>query len=314
MIKHLLLLPLLVASVIGWSQLSETEIYVLDDSDTLWGTLCSPQEKIDTTQTLVLIIAGSGPTDRNGNNSAMKNNSLQMLAYDLSKFGIASIRYDKRGVGASRNAFKNERELTFDDNVNIAEHFYDLAVQEGFSDIVIAGHSEGSLIGILLSERKSPKGYISLAGAGRPIQDVLKEQYEATAPIVRDSAHVIIDILASGQYVDTLSPWLYSVFRPAIQPYIISWMKYTPSEELAKLTCPSLVIQGDNDLQITVEDANNLGKSLDEDHTIIIKGMNHVLKKVEGDKKENMAAYNDPSLPLHSDLIFSIVSFIKDLH
>lgn len=313
MIKKFLFLPLFLYSVIGWSQLAEKEVFVVDDGDTLWGTMCSPQKKIDTTQTLVLIIAGSGPTDRNGNNSVMTNNSLKMLAHDLSKFGIASIRYDKRGVGASRNAYKNERDLTFEDNVDIAEHFYNLATQKGFGKIVVAGHSEGSLIGLLLAERKSPYGYISLAGAGRPIQDVLKEQYEATAPIVRDSAHVIIDLLASGQYVDTLSPWLYSVFRPAIQPYMISWMKYTPSNEIQKLTCPALVIQGDQDLQVTVEDANKLSESLDDNHLVIVEGMNHVLKKVGTDKNENKAAYNNPSLPLHTDLIFSIVSFIKEL-
>lgn len=296
----------------GFTQIKEKEIFVVDSEDTLWGTLCSPQNELDTSQTLVLIIAGSGPTDRNGNNSAMKNNSLLMIAHDLSKFGVASIRYDKRGVGASMRAYIPEEEMTFEDNVNIASHFYDHAIALGYEKIVVAGHSEGSLIGILLSQMKNTSGFISLAGAGRPIQDVLKEQYESTAPIVRDSAHVVIEMLAKGQKIDTLSPWLYSVFRPAIQPYIISWMNYAPQIEIDKLKCPSLIIQGTNDLQVTEEDAKTLSKNQPEENLIILEEMNHVLKKV-GDESDNKAAYNDPSLPLHPDLIFSIISFIKQL-
>lgn len=313
MIRFVVLILFFSISTLGFAQTHEREVFVLDQNDTLWGTVCSPQVDIDTTQTMVLIIAGSGPTDRNGNNSVMTNNSLQMLAQDLSKLGIASIRYDKRGVAASANAFKPEAELTFEDNVLIAGHFYDLVAQSGYQNILIAGHSEGSLIGILLSQQRTPIGFISLAGAGRPIQDVLKEQYEATAPIVRDSAHVIIDHLASGKKVDTLSPWLYSIFRPAIQPYIMSWMQYSPVDEISKLTCPSLVIQGDQDLQVQVVDAKNLGTNLTEDNVVILEGMNHVLKKTGDNKADNKASYNDPFLPLHPDLIFSIVSFIKDL-
>ncbi len=313
MIKTILLTALLLVALGGWSQLTEKEIFVLDEQDTLWGTLSSPQKSLDTSQTLVLIIAGSGPTDRNGNNSAMTNNSLMMLAHDLSKFGYPTIRYDKRGVAASAGAYKTESELTFEDNVLIARHFCDYAAQLGYQKIVIAGHSEGSLVGILLAQERNPYGFISLAGAGRPIQDVLKEQYQATAPIVRDSAHVIIDLLASGKKVDTLSPWLYSVFRPAIQPYIMSWMKYDPVAEINELSCPILVVQGNQDIQITVEDATLLAADLPEKSLAVIEGMNHVFKKVGSDKQENKAAYNNPALPLHADLIFTIVSFLKQL-
>lgn len=310
MIKFIASFLLLALSFQLRAQLTEKEIFVVNEQDTLWGTLTTPQLEIDTNQACVLIIAGSGPTDRDGNNNIMKNNSLKMIAHDLSKMGISSIRYDKRGVGSSFGAYKNESDLTFEDNVMIAGDFYDLAVSFGYSKLFIAGHSEGSLIGILLSEKKSPYGFISIAGAGRPIQHVLKEQYEATAPIVRDSAHVVIDILASGKRIDTLSPWLYSVFRPSIQPYIISWMQYNPVDELKKLTCPVLVLQGDQDIQVSTEDAYALTYN-DSIELHVLDGMNHVLKKVGTDLSKNRASYNDPTLPLHEDLIFSIGAFIK---
>lgn len=292
-------------------QSTDQEIFVTSSEDTLWGTFSSPQPSIDTNQTLVLIIAGSGPTDRNGNNSVMKNYAYKMLANDLSKFGVASIRYDKRGVGESTAAYIQEDSLLFSQNVTDASLFYQWAQEKGFRDIVILGHSEGSLIGMLLAQQTTPKGYISLAGAGRPIHEVLKEQYQSTAPIVRDSAHKVIEILASGQKIDTLSPWLYSVFRPSIQPYIISWMQISPTSEIQKLQCPILIVQGDQDMQVATIDAEQLHAANTNSTLAIIGGMNHVLKKVSSDKKENKASYNQPDLPLHPDLVYEIMSFLK---
>lgn len=295
-----------------FAQTSTKEIFVVDSKDdTLWGSITYPNGSSDTSQTLVLIIAGSGPTDRDGNNNVMKNNSLLFLSKELAKFGYPSIRYDKRGVGSSFNAFIREDSLTFENNVNDAQLFYEYAIAKGFSKITIAGHSEGSLIGILLANQMKAHKYISLAGAGRPISEVLKEQYEKTAPIVRDSAHKVIDILAQGTRIDTLSPWLYSVFRPQIQNYIISWMQINPKVEFQKCQSAILIVQGEKDLQVTVEDAKILKENCENCEMILIKDMNHVLKKIGEDPKENKNSYNNPNLPLHSDLILGIVNFLK---
>jgi len=301
---------LLTVSIIG--QTSEKIIFTTIEEDTLWGTFTNTQTTIDTSQTLVLIIAGSGPTDRDGNNSVMINNSLLLLANDLSKLGFPSIRYDKRGVAASQNAFIPESKLTFNQNVIDAASFYDYASSLGYKNIAIAGHSEGSLVGILLANQKQAYKFISLAGAGRPIAEVLKEQYENTAPIVRDSAHVVIDILAQGTRVDTLSPWLYSIFRPQLQGYIISWMAISPADELAKFQNPSLIIQGDTDIQVSTKDAELLKASSTLSKLVIIEGMNHIFKKAPLDRDINKKTYNNPELPLHPDLVFEVVNFLKN--
>lgn len=256
--KTLSCIVLLLVNFSIFGQLSQKEIFTVMDNDTLWGTFSNPQEDIDTSQTLVLIIAGSGPTDRDGNNHVMKNFSLQMLGNDLTKFGFPTIRYDKRGVAQSANAFIPESELTFNQNVLDAESFYNYGKTLGYENVAIAGHSEGSLVGLLLANKTNASKYISLAGAGRPISEVLKEQYENTAPIVRDSAHSIIDSLVKGVKVDTLSPWLYSIFRPQLQDYIISWMAVDPAKELSKYTNSSLIIQGTTDIQVAVTDAEKL--------------------------------------------------------
>lgn len=301
---------LLTATAIG--QTGEKIIFTTIEEDTLWGTFTNTQTAIDTSQTLVLIIAGSGPTDRDGNNSVMINNSLLLLSNDLSKLGFPSIRYDKRGVAASQNAFIPESKLTFNQNVIDAASFYDYASTLGYKKIAIAGHSEGSLVGILLANQKQAYKFISLAGAGRPIAEVLKEQYENTAPIVRDSAHVVIDILAQGTRVDTLSPWLYSIFRPQLQGYIISWMAISPADELAKFQNPSLIIQGDTDIQVSTKDAELLKASSTLSKLVIIEGMNHIFKKAPLDRDLNKKTYNNPELPLHPDLVFEVVNFLKN--
>ncbi len=294
------------------SQTIQKEMFVVDkQDDTLWGSISIPNGVTDTTQTLVLIIAGSGPTDRDGNNNVMKNNSLLFLSEELAKFGFPSIRYDKRGVKSSANAYIREDSLTFENNVVDAQLFYEYAIAKGYSKVAIAGHSEGSLIGILLANKMKAFKYISISGAGRPISEVLKEQYGKTAPIVRDSAHKVIDILAKGTRIDTLSPWLYSVFRPQIQNYIISWMQINPKTEFQKYQSPILIVQGEKDSQVSVEDAKILKESCSHCELVLIKDMNHVLKKIGDDPKENKSSYNNPNLPLHSDLILSIVNFLK---
>jgi pimeloyl-ACP methyl ester carboxylesterase len=294
-----------------WGQISQKEIFTEIKGDTLWGTLTNVQKDIDTNQTLVLIIAGSGPTDRDGNNTVMKNFSLQMLGNDLAKFGFPTIRYDKRGVAQSTNAYIPESELTFNQNVLDAESFYDYAKGLGYNKIAIAGHSEGSLIGLLLANKKSAHYYISLAGAGRPISEVLKEQYENTAPIVRDSAHSIIDSLVKGVKVDTLSPWLYSIFRPQIQDYIISWMAINPADEMVKFQNSALIIQGTTDIQVAIGDAEALHAANPKSELVVIDGMNHIFKKAPEDRTLNKKTYNQPELPLHPDLVLSIVNFLK---
>lgn len=309
--KTLIFIAFLFTGVSIWGQLTQKEIYTVINSDTLWGTFSNVQEDIDTSQTLVLIIAGSGPTDRDGNNNIMKNYSLQMLGNDLTKFGYPNIRYDKRGVAKSINAFIPESELTFNQNVIDAASFYDYAINLGYSKVTIAGHSEGSLIGIILANEKNAKKYISLAGAGRPISEVLKEQYENTAPIVRDSAHSVIDSLVKGVKVDTLSPWLYSIFRPQLQDYIISWMAIDPAVEISKFNNKALIIQGTTDIQVAITDAEKLHAAKPNSELVIIDGMNHIFKKAPMDRKLNTKTYNQPELPLHPDLVISIVNFLK---
>jgi uncharacterized protein len=258
---------------------------------------------------VALIIAGSGPTDRDGNSAMTKNNSLKMLSDALLKQGIATLRYDKRGVGESVAAGGSEVNLRFDDYVDDAKGWVALLkADKRFSKVVVIGHSEGSLIGMIAAVNADQ--FVSIAGVGRPANQLLLEQIGAQSKQAGDAAAPILDSLKNGFTVKHVNIMLLSLFRPSIQPYMISWFKYDPQVEIAKLRIPVLLIQGTNDIQVSVEDAKRLAAASPKSTLVLIEKMNHLLKLVEGDRAANMKTYNEPDLPIVPELAVRIGSFI----
>jgi len=276
----------------------------------LSGTLLVPKVEKDKIP-VVLLIAGSGPTDRNGNNQYMKNNSLKMLAEALYKNNIATLRYDKRGIGKSKMKNLEESKLRFEDYINDASAFIKyLKKDKRFSEIIVAGHSEGSLIGMVAARYATPGKYISLNGAGRSADIILKEQI-GKEPTIKDVAYVIIDSLVAGETVNEIPPVLNALFRKSVQPYIISWFKYDPQKEIVKLDIPILIIQGKTDIQVAETDANLLKKAKPEADIKFIEGMNHIFKNVEKDRAKNIETYSKPDLPINKEFVKTITDFIK---
>jgi alpha/beta superfamily hydrolase len=241
----------------------------------------------------------------------MKNESLQKLAYGLAEKNIASLRFDKRGIGESKNAMKLEAELRFEDYINDARSWIEwLKKDTRFSKVFVAGHSEGSLIG-MVAAHNTAHGYISISGAGRSADKILKEQLAHQPPVVKDSSYPIIDSLVLGKTVTNVPKMLLALFRPSVQPYMISWFHYDPQTEIKKLTIPVLILQGTNDLQVTEEDANLLAKSNSKAEILLINKMNHIFRIVEGDRKENLATYITPELPISEELVNAISTFVN---
>lgn len=277
----------------------------------LEGSLYTP-EQTDSFP-LVLIIAGSGPTNRNGNQINTVNNAYRMLADSLVKYGIGSLRYDKRGLGPDVKALMPEDKLRFETFVNDAVAWIELLdSMPEVSEIIVCGHSAGSLIGILAAQKTETDKLISLAGAGSPIQEILREQLKAQAPNFSEMALRYLDSLEQKRKIDSVPLTLYALFRPSLHPYLLSWFKYDPVEELQKLNIPALVIHGTTDIQGGITEAKKLAKGYPKSELVIIEGMNHVLKPAPADRQENIKTYNDPDLPLHEDLIPPIITFIKD--
>lgn len=278
---------------------------------TLYGELNIPDK--DEPHPIVLIIPGSGPTDRNGNTMIGENNSLKFLADQLADHGIASLRFDKRGAGKNREAVNEEELMLFEQYVDDATQWVELLHDDDrFSNVGIIGHSEGSLVGILAAQQSDVDIFVSLAGAGRPIGEVLFDQLseQLQGDLLEESGHILAE-LEKGNSVDDVSPALKEVFDPSGQPFLMSWMNYDPTEEVSQFTLPKLMINGDEDMQVPVKDAELLYEAADDAELLIIETMNHILKSTSGDRQENLLTYSHPALPLADGLIDGMVEFFK---
>lgn len=308
---------LCVALFLGYLPLAKAQSALITlklPDGTLEGTLLMPATK--TPVPLVLIIAGSGPTDRNGNQEEMKNNSLKYMAEELEKKGIASVRYDKRGIGQSTEIEKDEYTMRFETFVNDVRAWVDfLSKDKRFSKIIIAGHSEGSLLGILASVyNKKVHAFVSIAGPGRPMDEILKEQLKDVQADARTTMYSYIDRLKKGDSLGAVPVIFYGLFRPSIQPFLASFMKYNPQEEISKLNIPVLILQGTTDVQVTEVDARALHEALPSSKLVLIKEMNHVLKDCDvTDKKEQLKFYSDPDLPLNKEFVEELGTFLRAL-
>lgn len=275
------------------------------------GTLLIPetQEK----PILTIIIGGSGPTDRNGNQQFMGNNALKFLAESLYEEGIASFRYDKRLLKLMKNRTFTEEDIRFNDFIKDAQDAVSFFYKaNAFSKIVIIGHSQGSLVGMVAAQ-KNVDGFISIAGAGQEIDDVIVSQIEKQSPGLKENARISFDDLRANGIAANYSPYLASIFRPQLQPFIISWMQYNPQTEIKKLSIPILIINGDKDLQVMVNEAQLLKDAQPNAQLAIIENMNHLLKKVEEGDLENSKTYNEPNLPIMPEVVTIIVQFLKNI-
>ena len=263
---------------------------------------------------VAFILSGSGPTDKDGNTVGVpgKNNSLLYLSDFLNKEGISTLRVDKRGVGASVAAGLEESDLRFTTYVEDARHWIGFLEQQGFSDLVLIGHSEGALVASLAAPAKPVTGLVCIAGAGRSAGVVLREQLKPKIPQdLYAQADKTISSLENGNPVDDFPESLAALFRPSVQPYLISWFAIDPVKAVSDVKVPMLIVQGTTDLQVSVRNAELLHAGAKGSELLVIKGMNHILKEVDGDLNAQLPSYMDPQLGLHKDLGPGVLKFIK---
>jgi pimeloyl-ACP methyl ester carboxylesterase len=262
----------------------------------------------------VLIVAGSGPTDRDGNNpSGLATDTYRMLAAGWAAAGIRSLRYDKRGVGASAGLMQREEDLRFDYYVNDAvAAVRDLSSRADVSSVVIAGHSEGGLIAILATKKISVAGIALMAAPGRSIADLLREQFSARLPPeLKPRAFSIIDTLAAGGRVADVPSELALAFRPSVQPYLASMINIDPAKELPQVKTPVLLLYGARDLQVSLTDRDALAKVRPDAQVVTLPEANHIMKRAPADAQGNFKTYTDRSLPLDPGVLTPLVDFVR---
>ncbi|HWA44288.1 MAG TPA: alpha/beta fold hydrolase [Hypericibacter adhaerens] len=263
----------------------------------------------------VLILAGSGPVDRDGNLPGARNDSLKLLAQGLAERGIAALRIDKRGIGESRAAGIREEDLRVETYVADAVGWLDLLhAYRRIERLSLLGHSEGALVATLAAQQATVAGLILIAGAGEPAARLIERQLSAAGvpADLQAASRRIVDELERGRPVPEVPPALAALYRPSVQNYLMSWLPLDPARELAKTALPVLVIQGTADLQASVEDARRLAAARPDGELRLIEGMNHVLKDAPAERLPNLAIYDRPELPLSASLVPAIADFLDD--
>jgi pimeloyl-ACP methyl ester carboxylesterase len=261
---------------------------------------------------VALIVAGSGPTDRDGNQPRLSSDCLRQLAASLAAEGIASVRYDKRGIAASRAAGPAEKDLRFELYAADAAAWIDrLRADKRFTRVAIVGHSEGAAVAALAAGKSRVEAFVSIAGLARRASDVLRTQLRPKLPPpLYEKSDRILAALERGDDPGEVPPELASLFRPSVQPYLVSWFRHTPSEAYARLDVPILIVQGDADIQVSVAEARALKAAAPKATLEIVPRMSHVLKAVSDDPASQMQGYTDPSVPIVPALAPSIAKFL----
>ncbi|MDB5016874.1 MAG: hypothetical protein JWQ84_1706 [Mucilaginibacter sp.] len=293
--------------------LSETPVSVKALAGSISGSLVVPKN-VTGKIPVVLIVADAGPTDRNGNNSktGVNANTYKLLANDLGKKGIATLRYDKRLVGESVSVTK-ESQLHIEDYSDDALVLVNMLNDDPrFSKIILFGHGEGALVSMIAEyDQPAVKGYISVEGQADKGDKILFDEIKSKSGFMVDKFKVIMDSLKKGKTTPEVDPSLYYIARPSIQNFLMSWCRYDPLRVIKKIKIPILIIQGATDLTVASDNGDKLKKAKSDAILLNIKDMNHILKDAPADPEKNAATFANPDLPLKPEMVSGIVDFIN---
>jgi pimeloyl-ACP methyl ester carboxylesterase len=284
-----------------FSQVKTEEITINNMAIQLPGTLTYSSEN----QPLIIWVHGSGGVNRDGNTP----NYIKQFRDEINKKEIAFFSYDKRTANLKNAKFIQEDGIYFSDFVNdLKEVINKFKNDKRFSEIILAGHSQGSLIAMLALEDVDK--YISIAGAGETIDKTLVRQVTAQSPAFGKLTEQYVKELKENGSIKTVDPNLMSLFAPQNQPFLISWMNLDPIKEVTKVRIPTLIINGDKDIQVQISDAENLKEANPDATLVIIKNMNHPLKNIEKDE-DNLKSYMSADYAISNELIETVANFIK---
>lgn len=299
----LVFLPIVLVS----QEIVTEELDLKNNNITLPGTLTFPKSKKKVP--LLLFIHGSGNVDRNGNQAGVNINAnyIKLLSDSLVANGIAFYRYDKRTANTENIAKEKDISITkFADDARIAiNHF---KKDKRFSGLHLIGHSQGSLIAMFCIA-DNVKSYISLAGAGQTIDKTVSAQISKQNQELGDLAKKHFAELLKTDTIQKVHPFLISMFHPNNQKFFKSWALLDPKTEIKKIKVPILILNGDSDIQVTIEDAQQLKDAVPKAEFYSIKKMNHLLKEVNS-LEENQRSYTDPSFPISAELVSITKDFI----
>ena len=310
-IKLSILLIVIATLCVAQEQEKEYNSAIVRVNHLIEGTLMTPYSSDDDDVPLIIFIMDAGAINREGNDRMSKNDAFKLLAIELAKNGIASYRYDKRLFKIDAYGIK-ENEISLNHFIEDTESIVSYFKKNGsYSKLILAGHGQGSLIGIMAAQQNIDS-FISIAGNAQSIDQIIVQQLEKQAPgLDKSAAAAFKDLKEKGRALN-YDPALESIFGYQVQYFMKSWIKYTPSEEIKNLNIPILIVQGNKDLQVEVSEAEKLKEVVPNATYLIIEDMNHILRKIKGSRLENHKSYNEYWLKIMPEIIDAITNFVKN--
>lgn len=307
--RHILLTLLISTSIFAQESWTSEDILIMNDSIKLPGTLTYNKDLKE--QPLVIFVPGSGNPDRNGNQPqyGVNGNYIKQFSDALNAKDIAFFRYDKRNVTRS-NIKHILKSYVFNDLVKDVHAIIDAFKNDKrFNNITLVGHSQGSLVAMLASNEHIDN-YVSLAGLGETADKAIIRQLKAQNEAYVEIATAHIDELKTSGTIKEINPLLMALFAKQNHEFLLSYMDIDPTVEIKKLHIPILILNGNKDIQVLIDDAKNLHDASPNSKMAIIDKMNHVLKIIEKDE-DNFASYSSPDFKLSEELVNTIEAFVK---
>ena len=294
-----------ITNSVSQNDIKSEDFLITNENIELPGTLTYSKNS----KHLIIWVHGSGNVDRNGNQAGVNVNAnyIKQFRDAVNKNDIAFFSYDKRTANPKNTQFL--KGIVFDDLVSdLKSVIIFLKKKKSFKEIILVGHSQGSLIAMLASNEADK--YISLAGPGEAIDQTIIKQVTSQSKPLGDIAKAHVKELKETGTIKEINPYLISLFAKPNHPFLSNWFQYNPSEEISKVKLPTLIINGDNDLQVKISDAKQLKASKSDAELKIIKNMNHVLKTVTS-PGDNQASYFSSKFPISEELINVVTEFVK---
>lgn len=239
-----------------------------------------------------VLITGSGPLDRDGNDRRAPIDVSRQLAGSLARTGVASLRFDKRGVAASGGDYLT---AGLSDNIEDArEAIAALAAQPECSSVplIAIGHSEGALIAAALAAEPASvlAGTVLLAGPAKPGDQLLVWQAERIAPTLPKPVRLILRLMRTDpvkqqrKFLDRIAADNTDVVRVKGRKINAKWFRellaLDPVANLRAITVPVLAVTGDKDLQVDPDDLDIIASTVAGPVVVSrVSDLTHILRR-----------------------------------